>query len=556
METPKPSRTKSSRRSNILAEDEGDELGDTLTPPSRRKTTLSNSIGSARSKKLLKAVDREDEPSPGASNEFEESIVKASPRVRKQVKGDVVSKSATSIAPDNGHFDLLKSILLEKLNGRRPISLVGLENEYQKVNQLVQQTVNSGEGNSMLIIGARGSGKSALVKQVLTELAKEQRNDFHIVRLNGFIHTDDKIALREIWRQLGKEMDIEDSLGKNYADTLSTLLALLSHPSELAGQESDEVAKAVIFVMDEFDLFASHPRQTLLYNLFDIAQSRKAPIAVLGLTTRIGVADNLEKRVKSRFSHRYVHLSLAKSFESFQEMCKTALFLSPEDLSIEEQGLLSKTGGKNMKSSSKSNLLDQWNDFAMRLFEDPGFIKQNLAPFYHIGKSVPAALTSFQLPISQLSPAEFPPQTSHFSNLQTLLLQPPDSKLSLLPGLTDLQLALLISAARLDIIHDTDTCNFNMVYAEYVSLASRAKIQTAAAGAIASGAGTKVWGRDVARGEWEKLIEWELIMPVVGAGAASGAAATAMVRVDVALEEIAPSVPGLDRVMERWCKHI
>lgn len=33
-----------------------------------------------------------------------------------------------------------------------------------------------------------------------------------MVRLNGFIHTDDKLALKEIWRQLGKEMDAEDDI--------------------------------------------------------------------------------------------------------------------------------------------------------------------------------------------------------------------------------------------------------------------------------------------------------------------------------------------------------
>jgi origin recognition complex subunit 4 len=32
------------------------------------------------------------------------------------------------------------------------------------------------------------------------------------VRLNGFIHTDDKLALKEIWRQLGREMDIEEEV--------------------------------------------------------------------------------------------------------------------------------------------------------------------------------------------------------------------------------------------------------------------------------------------------------------------------------------------------------
>lgn len=43
-------------------------------------------------------------------------------------------------------------------------------------------------------------------------MSTEHQDEFHVVRLNGFIHTDDKIALKEIWRQLGKEMDVEDDL--------------------------------------------------------------------------------------------------------------------------------------------------------------------------------------------------------------------------------------------------------------------------------------------------------------------------------------------------------
>ena len=42
-----------------------------------------------------------------------------------------------------------------------------------------------------------------------------------------------------------------------------------------------------MFVLDEFDLFAQHHNQTLLYNLFDVAQSAQAPVCVIGLTTRL-----------------------------------------------------------------------------------------------------------------------------------------------------------------------------------------------------------------------------------------------------------------------------
>lgn len=275
--------------------------------------------------------------------------------------------------PAGRELDLLKTIALERITGMRPSPLVGLDTEYKSVHQVIEQTVTAGEGNSMLLIGARGSGKTALVNKVLSEVAKDNRSDYHIVRLNGFLHTDDKIALREIWRQLGKEMDIEEDgsgPGKNYADTLATLLALLSHPSEQTGEMTDQVAKAVIFIIDEFDLFAQHPRQTLLYNLFDIAQSRKAPIAVLGLTTRIDVIDSLEKRVKSRFSHRYVHLRLAKTFTAFQEICKAGLVIEPEHLSVEERGILEggvkdvakhSTPGKKGKKDAKQDVLAEWN---------------------------------------------------------------------------------------------------------------------------------------------------------------------------------------------------
>jgi origin recognition complex subunit 4 len=473
--------------------------------------------------------------------------------------------------PAGRELGLLKTIVMERITGKRPSPLVGLDEEYKSVHQLVEHTVTAGEGNSLLLIGARGSGKTALVNKVLSEVSKDNAQDYHVIRLNGFIHTDDKIALREIWRQLGKEMAVEEDgsgPGKNYADTLQTLLALLSHPSEQTGEYTEHVAKAVIFVMDEFDLFAQHPRQTLLYNLFDIAQSRKAPIAVLGLTTRIDVTNSLEKRVKSRFSHRYVHLSLAKSFTAFQEICKGCLLIQPDQLSIEERGILGggtkTTPAKKSKKDATVDVLGEWNANievstrlihlrnssltpSQKLFATPSFLTTHLAPTFHLTKSVPSALTSFLLPTATLaSNAPFAPTTS---------LTPPDSKLSILPTLSTLCLSLLIATARLDIIHDSDTCNFNMAYDEYVTLASKARIQSAAGGMSASGSTTKVWGKDVARREWEGLVELGFIMPVV-MGQSGG---FGMCRCDVALEEIGEVLrgeKGVERQLERWCRAI
>ena len=51
-----------------------------------------------------------------------------------------------------------------------------------------------------------------LLEGIISDLSREHARDFHVVRLNGFIHTDDKLAVKEIWRQLGKEMEVDDDL--------------------------------------------------------------------------------------------------------------------------------------------------------------------------------------------------------------------------------------------------------------------------------------------------------------------------------------------------------
>lgn len=593
-----PSKRTSSRKTYIAAharttsDDDEESTAATLSrsskrrKPVRRRSTVSETeeelvisktrptVGRRQSNRADNTNNRDEEQSAGEEAQDDSSDKDAMDVDGNSVLGSVLDPTEPSPfnrpspylkdkatpplivgnLPAGRELDLLKTIVLERITAKRLSPLVGLEEEYKTVHQLIEQTVTAGEGNSMLVIGARGSGKTALLNKVMSEVSKDNGGEYHVVRLNGFIHTDDKIALREIWRQMGKEMDlVEDGSGpgKNYADTLSTLLALLSHPSEQTGVHSDQVAKAVIFVMDEFDLFAQHPRQTLLYNLFDIAQSRKAPIAVIGLTTRIDVTNSLEKRVKSRFSHRYVHISLAKSFTAFQEICKACLTVQSEQLSIEERSILEgsakNTPGRKGKKEAKQDILTEWNTNINKLFASPTFLTQHLAPAFYRTKSVPAVLNTFFLPTVTLAP-DTPFQPLDF-------LSAPDSKLSFIPHLSTLALSLLIATARLDIIHDSDTCNFNMAYDEYVSLASKARIQSAAGGFSASGSVSKVWGKDVARREWEELVDLGLVMPVIQ-GQAGG---FGMVRCDVALEEIGAVLAGekgVDRQLERWCKSI
>lgn len=60
------------------------------------------------------------------------------------------------------HLKSYQRVLLDRCAGRRRIEMFGHEEVHEKAKQVVEQTVVAGEGNSMLLIGARGSGKTTV----------------------------------------------------------------------------------------------------------------------------------------------------------------------------------------------------------------------------------------------------------------------------------------------------------------------------------------------------------------------------------------------------------
>lgn len=97
----------------------------------------------------------------------------------------------------------------------------------------------------------------------------------------------------------------------------------------------DDNSQRLIFIIEEFDLFCAHHNQTLLYNLFDVAQSAQTPICVLGISDRLDVVVLLEKRVKSRFSHRQILLRPnSDDFDAYLELFGKLLKLPSAKVSL------------------------------------------------------------------------------------------------------------------------------------------------------------------------------------------------------------------------------
>lgn len=164
-----------------------------------------------------------------------------------------------------------------------------------------------------------------------------------VIRLSGHVHHNDRLAVREIAKQLAEQtgksllptgQDDEDDSENPFLDSPDTIISL-PPPSHLLALISmiPTLSRPTIVIVDAFDLFALHARQALLYCLLDTVQSCRVGagskgLAVVGVTTRIDTINMLEKRVKSRFSGRMLRTACPCKLDDWIRGAKAALCTS------------------------------------------------------------------------------------------------------------------------------------------------------------------------------------------------------------------------------------
>ncbi|XP_066932389.1 LOW QUALITY PROTEIN: origin recognition complex subunit 4-like [Clytia hemisphaerica] len=343
------------------------------------------------------------------------------------------------------------------------------DNQLRQLETVINQCVECGESNSVLVIGPRGSGKSKLLSKVFIGCLNNHGSDYFYVYLSGLIHTDDRSALQDLARQLELENVIGDRVFGSFADNLAFILDALKNDN---GQ-----SKSVILVLDEFDLFAYHKNQSLLYNLFDIAQSKQNPLCVIGLTCRLDVVELLEKRVKSRYSHRAILTFPSYSFEEYVDIVSSFLKLS-EDFSCKK-------------------FRDRWNRNLDENLSEGSVCCEILLKQYNLQKdfqSLIRLLTPVVYGISNKKP--FISNTDFVEAYTSLHI---DSKTALLNGLSTLELSLLVAAKHVFNRREGQPFNYEMVYNEYENFLKRRL------------SGMQNFNKAVAYKAYEHLISLELL---------------------------------------------
>lgn len=200
-------------------------------------------------------------------------------------------------------------------------------------------------------------------------------------------------------------------------------------------------SRPVLFVLDEFDLFAHHKNQTLLYNLLDVSQSAQAPIAVVGLTCRLDVLELLEKRVKSRFSHRQIHLLSGMNFSQYLSRVRTQLCLRD--------------------NFPDGRFAQDWNDSIESLCEDKS-VKDVLQRHFNSSKDFRSLQQLLMLCLSRVSADN--PAIKPADLLEASRSCFSDAKANMLHGLSILELCLIIAMKHLNDLYEGEPFNLQMVH--------------------------------------------------------------------------------------------
>lgn len=182
--------------------------------------------------------------------------------------------------------------------------------------------VGGGESGSVLILGEAGSGKSHAVENCLQRLREEQGASTAVVlHAHGGAYGTDVECMRHLASQVAQSgLEFPDG-NASFEQSLEWLRAVMKEALKQAG--------AAVVVLDRFEHFCSRSRQTLLYNLFDVAQEADVRMCIVGMSEKVDVTSLLEKRIKSRFSMRLTYAFQPKNFEELVNGLMTKLRLPP-----------------------------------------------------------------------------------------------------------------------------------------------------------------------------------------------------------------------------------
>ncbi|KAH8118304.1 origin recognition complex subunit 4 C-terminus-domain-containing protein [Phellopilus nigrolimitatus] len=466
----------------------------------------------------LKKATEKPTPVPALSHTIDESVAPNPILTAKPTT--VVPKQFPKSLPVHLHqcLDAQKRAILDAFNDPPLLDTPNADDDdedeppvnttaLQQLTDLLEGSIVRNEGNSCIVIGPAGSGKTKVFEHALSSKFEDYRPI--IIRLNGHVQHSDRLAMREIARQVVQQtgsktfesIDSEEDDNPFIDDVDDVTIGSLPPPSHLPSLIAalPTLHRPVVVLLDAFEQFTLQVPQALLYCLLDTVQSCRAGtytqrgLAVVGLTTRIDVVNFLEKRVKSRFSHRMLRTAGMRRVDEWMALVKSCLCVNLKNVS------------PDIKSS-----VDEWRsiwEHSVNLFAEDRSSRDSLKGMFCISRDVRVLLRAVTNVVARLCPSSpYPTAAALQVGINSQRIKPQSILLSKL-NYPSMSLLIATQHAR-TAGHDSFT--FEMLHQLFIT-----QVRTSSAAPVmlgGGGIGMVSVSRPVLMGAFEDLVRMKVFL--------------------------------------------
>ena len=201
-----------------------------------------------------------------------------------------------------------------------PLTLPCRESEFNTVYSNLEAAITSGTGTCIYISGVPGTGKTATVREVVSQLnasvQAEELDDFIFVEINGMKVTDPHQSYSLLWQALKG-----DRVSPSHA--LGLLEREFDHPSPRR--------VPCVVLMDELDQLVTK-NQSVMYNFFNWPGLRHSRLIVLAVANTMDLPERtLSNKISSRLGLTRI-LFPGYTHEQLQEIIRSRLSHVPESM--------------------------------------------------------------------------------------------------------------------------------------------------------------------------------------------------------------------------------
>ncbi|KAJ3417545.1 AAA ATPase [Chytridiales sp. JEL 0842] len=176
-----------------------------------------------------------------------------------------------------------------------PLRIIGREQETAKITAFLESTLKRGVGGSLYISGLPGTGKTALLDEILRDwepwMQKEAKWKCKVVKVNCMTLSDPN----QIFGRLLDLFEIPaESFGTVKSEPYKTLEKAFTQKSE-----TRKLLTSYVLVLDEIDYLGTR-EQSVLYRIFEWASLENSSLVLIGIANQLDLIQKYLPRLGGR----------------------------------------------------------------------------------------------------------------------------------------------------------------------------------------------------------------------------------------------------------------